>query len=222
MAVLGVRAAHMHETRRRVERRLSRAGGKATADQIDRLVDYLVLLDRWNRRMNLTALDNPDAAVDRLIVEPLLAAPFIDVHAMTLVDIGSGGGSPAVPLKIARPDLALTMIEVKTRKAVFLREVVRHLGLTACTVESSRFEQYLARPMLAGAVDVVSIRAVRAELEQLRLFSQVLSPSGQQLWFLSGSQGLPLIPPPLALEREVPLVESFRSRLLVLRKTAAD
>jgi 16S rRNA (guanine527-N7)-methyltransferase len=218
MAVLGVRAAHMHDAKRRVERRLMRVGGRATSDQIEQLVEYLLLLDRWNRRMNLTALDDPDSAVDRLIVEPILAAAAIDAGAASLVDVGSGGGSPAIPLKIARPELALTMVEVKTRKSVFLREVVRHLGLVSCTVETARFEQVLVKPALYGASDVVSIRAVRAEVEQLRLFGEVLRPGGQQLWFLSGSQTVPLVPPPLAIEREIPLVESLRSRLLVIRK----
>ena len=220
MTVVGVRAAHMHDARKRVERRLAKVGGRLSESQVDQLVDYLLLLDRWNRRMNLTALDDPDAAVDRLVVEPVLAAAAIAEGARVLVDIGSGGGSPAIPLKIARPELALTMIEVKTRKSVFLREVVRHLALSMCSVETARFEQVLSRPALLSAVDVVSIRAVRAETEQLRLFGNVLRPGGQQLWFLSGAQPAPVVPPPLAVEREIPLVESLRSRLLVIRRAA--
>ena len=220
MTVVGVRAAHMHDARKRVERRLAKVGGRLSESQVDQLVDYLLLLDRWNRRMNLTALDDPDAAVDRLVVEPVLAATAIAEGARVLVDIGSGGGSPAIPLKIARPELALTMIEVKTRKSVFLREVVRHLALSMCAVETARFEQVLSRPALLSAVDVVSIRAVRAETEQLRLFGNVLRLGGQQLWFLSGAQPAPVVPPPLAVEREIPLVESLRSRLLVIRRTA--
>ena len=218
MSILGVRAAHMHDATRRVERRLARLGSRVTPEQLEQLVDYLILLDRWNQRMNLTALDDPDSAVDRLIVEPVLAAAAIDDDAATLVDIGSGGGSPAIPLKIARPRLSLTMVEVKTRKSVFLREVVRHLGLASCSVETARFEQVLSKPAMFGSVDVVSIRAVRAETEQLRLFGHALRPGGQQLWFLSGTQALPTVPPPLLIEREVPLVESLRSRLLVIRK----
>jgi 16S rRNA (guanine527-N7)-methyltransferase len=208
----------MHDAKRRVERRVSRVGGRVTEGQIDQLVDYLVLLDRWNTRMNLTSLDDPDVAVDRLLVEPVLAAAAIDAGAHTLVDVGSGGGSPAIPLKIARPDLSLTMVEVKTRKSVFLREVVRHLGLVGCTVETGRFEQVLMKPALFGVVDVVSVRAIRAEVEQLRLFGEVLRSGGQQLWFLGGAQPIPLVPPPLAVESEIPLVESLRSRLVVIRK----
>jgi len=221
MTVVGVRAAHMHDARKRIERRLAKVGGRLSAGQVEQLVDYLLLLDRWNRRMNLTALDDPDAAVDRLVVEPVLAAATIADGATVLVDIGSGGGSPAIPLKVARPELALTMIEVKTRKSVFLREVVRHLGLVACAVETARFEQVLSRPTVVSTVDVISIRAVRAETEQLRLFGGALRPGGQQLWFLSGSQPAPIVPSPLQVEREVPLVESLRSRLLVIRKATA-
>ena len=219
MTVVGVRAAHMQDARRRVERRLARFGTRLSESQVSQLVDYLVLLDRWNRRMNLTALDDPDTAVDRLIIEPVLAAAVISEGARALVDIGSGGGSPAIPLKVARPELALTMVEVKTRKSVFLREVVRHLGLASCSVETARFEQVLGRPALICAVDVVSIRAVRVETEQLRQFGGVLRPGGQQLWFLSGAQVVPAVPPPLSIERDVPLVASLRSRLLVIRKT---
>ena len=220
MTVLGARAAHMHDEKKRVERRLARIGVRLAEHQVDQLVDYLVLLDRWNRRMNLTALDDADSAVDRLIIEPVIASAAIDASASTLVDIGSGGGSPAIPLKVCRPGLSLTMVEVKTRKSVFLREVVRHLELSSCVVETARFEQVLSRPSTAGAVDVVSIRAVRAEDEQLRLFGQALRPGGQQLWFLSGTQPVPVVPLPMSVEREIPLVEALRSRLLVLRKAA--
>jgi 16S rRNA (guanine527-N7)-methyltransferase len=218
MTVLGVRAARMQDVKRRVERRLSRVGAHVSTLQLDQLVDYLVLLERWNQRMNLTSLDDPDMAVDRLIVEPVLASSSIDPAARTLVDVGSGGGSPAFPLKIVRPELSLTMIEVKTRKSVFLREVIRHLGITAATVENARFEQVLGREDTLGSVNVVSIRAVRAETEQLQLFGEALRHGGQQLWFLSGTQTTPPVPSPLLIERELPLVEALRSRLVVIRK----
>lgn len=208
----------MQETRRRVERRLRKAGLEPSPQTVDQLAEYLLLLERWNSRMNLTALDRPDDAVDRLLVEPMLAAREIAPGATSLIDIGSGGGSPALPLKVARPDLSLTMVEAKTRKSVFLREVVRHLGLTNCQVETVRFEQLLSRPALLEAMDVLSIRAVRVEVQELRTLQAFLAPGGQILWFLSGSQPVSMVPPPLALVSEQPLVEALRSRLVVLRK----
>lgn len=218
MALTGVRSVTMQETRRRVERRLWKAGLETSARTVDQLVEYLLLLERWNARMNLTALDRPDDAVDRLLVEPMLAAREIPLEATSLIDIGSGGGSPAIPLKVARPDLALTMVEAKTRKSVFLREVVRHLGLSGCHVETVRFEQLLSRPSFLEAMDVLSIRAVRVEVQELRTLQAFLAPGGQMLWFLSGSQPVPMVPPPLQLISEQPLVEALRSRLVVLRK----
>lgn len=218
MSLTGVRSVTMQETRRRVERRLRKAGVEASSVAVDQLVAYLLLLERWNTRMNLTALDRPDDAVDRLLVEPMLAAREIAPGARSLIDIGSGGGSPALPLKIARPDLTLTMVEAKTRKSVFLREVVRHLGLSNCQVETVRFEQLLARPAFLEALDVLAIRAVRVEVQELRTLQAFLAPGGQMLWFLSGSQPVPMIPPPFGLVSEHPLLEALRSRLVVLRK----
>ena len=218
MVVLGVRAARMHDTTRRLERRLARTAMRVSTAQLDQLADYLILLVRWNRRMNLTALDDQDAAVDRLIVEPVVASAEMDAHSRSLVDIGSGGGSPAIPLKVMRPDVALTMIEVKTRKSVFLREVARHLGLSSTAVETTRFEDVLAKPNVLGTVDTLSVRAVRAETAQLALFGQALRQGGQQLWFLSGSQPLAPMPASLRIEREISLVPALQSRLLVVRR----
>lgn len=218
MVVFGVRAARMHDTTRRIERRLDRTAVRVSDAQLGQLSDYLVLLERWNSRMNLTALADQDAAVDRLIIEPVVASAQIDTQSRHLVDIGSGGGSPAVPLKIMRPDVALTMVEVKTRKSVFLREVARHLDLSATTVETSRFEDLLTRPAFQAAIDSISVRAVRAEARQLALFGQALRPGGQQLWFLSGAQTIASLAPPLRIERDVPLVPALQSRLLVVRR----
>lgn len=209
----------MEQERARLERRLGDAGIQLPPSQVDLLADYLVLLGRWNARMNLTGIEDDDAAVDRLIVEPVLAAAVIDPEASSLLDIGSGAGSPAVPLKVVRPELSLTMVEVKTRKCVFLREVIRHLGLVDASVDNQRFEALLTREEMHQAVGVVSVRAVRVDTAHLRLFEGVLRPGGQQLWFLGGSQPLPLIPPTLRVEHEVPL-PSLRSRLVVLRTSS--
>ncbi len=202
----------------RVRHGLVRHGVALDAAKIEQLSSYLALLERWNARMNLTALEDPQAAVDRLIVEPILAAQSIDVPARVLVDVGSGGGSPAIPLRIAKPDLLLTMIESKARKSVFLREVARHLGLADVLVESGRFEDVLSRPEVLGTIDVLSARAVKVGADELRLFAAALRPGGQQLWFTSGTQPTSELPGPFALESEAPLVTGLRSRLLVLRK----
>ena len=112
---------------------------------------YYELLTKWNERINLTSSDSTLGdrhRLDRLLIEPLVAARHVAATAMRGLDIGSGGGSPAIPLSLAVPHLAMRMVESKTRKAVFLREAVRTLDLARNTVETSRFEELLARPEL--------------------------------------------------------------------------
>ena len=142
--------------RTRLNRRASKAGLFLAEDLSARLTAYYELLSRWNRKINLTSIVDPDDAIDRLLLEPLLAARHVPPDVSHLLDVGSGGGSPGIPLKLALPRVALTMVEVKIRKSAFLREAVRHLELRGVTVEAGRYEELLARPELHETFDVVS------------------------------------------------------------------
>jgi 16S rRNA G527 N7-methylase RsmG len=95
-----------------------------------------------------------------------------------MIDLGSGGGSPAIPLALAAPHLRLLMVESKTRKSVFLREVVRVLELPGADVATARFEELLARPDLHEAHDLVTIRAVRIEQRTLLVLQAFAKPGG--------------------------------------------
>jgi 16S rRNA (guanine527-N7)-methyltransferase len=94
----------------RLIRRAARAGLALNDDLTERLAAFHALLSRWNQKINLTSLADPDESIDRLILEPLLAARHVPVTATRLMDVGSGGGSPAIPLKLALPHLQLTMV----------------------------------------------------------------------------------------------------------------
>jgi 16S rRNA (guanine527-N7)-methyltransferase len=149
-----------------------------------RLEEYYQLLARWNARINLTSLPldgYPDGAVDRLIVEPLAAARFIDNASLIWFDLGSGGGSPAIPLKIARPKLRLVMIESRSRKAAFLREAVRTLELGESSVICSRVEDLSSES--DGLADLVTVRAVRLDETFLKSAVALLDPSGRLIVF---------------------------------------
>ena len=101
------------------------------------------------------------------------------------------------PLKLASENLHLRMVEVKTRKAVFLREAVRALGLRDAEVETSRFEELLPRAELHEALDLVSIRAVRIETRTLLTLQAFLRPGGKLLLFRGSSRSeLEDSPPP--------------------------
>ena len=154
---------------------------------LEPLEAYYRLLAQWNAKINLTALplDPPtDETFDRLLAEPLAASREIPAHAAgRWVDLGSGGGSPAIPLKIARPGLKLTMIESKERKGAFLREAVRALGLSDTQVETDRFEVAAGKPEHTGTADIVTVRAVRADGELFETAARMLKNGGSLLMF---------------------------------------
>jgi 16S rRNA (guanine527-N7)-methyltransferase len=209
---------------RDVRTRLVRRAAKANlflADALaERLTAYLDLLLRWNRKINLTSIDNVDEAIDRLLLEPLGAVRHFPPGVNRLMDVGSGGGSPAIPFKLALPHVVLTMVEVKARKSAFLREAVRQLQLNGAEVETARFEELLARPELHEAHDLLSLRAVRAETRVLTSLQAFLKPGGSLVLF-RGPEG-PAQPasvvPPLEWSGTFPLIESLQSRVTVLTK----
>ena len=207
----------------RIAEQASRAGLEVEVPLASALAEYVELLRRWNRRMNLTALREDERGLGRLVVEPLVAARRLPVGSRVLVDIGSGGGSPAVPLKLAAGRLALRMVEPKIRKAAFLREVVRRLGLEEVVVETCRHEELVRRAELRGAADVVTVRGVRLGAGALRCLQTLLREGGALLLFVGegDGEGLREVGPPLRWQGTYPLVESLRSRLVVLEKVAS-
>ncbi len=205
---------------RTLKRRAQRAGAVLTPDVAARFEAYYTLLARWNAKINLTSLnlESGDEAIDRLLIEPLLAARSVRPGDGKLVDIGSGGGSPALPLAIAAPALQLTMIEAKVRKSAFLREAVRTLGLDA-QVLTNRYETLLADPAMHEFADILSLRAVRVDVRTLVGLQAFVKPGGRFFLFRPvGTNDELETAPPLALVEAIPLVESLRSQLVVLEK----
>lgn len=209
-----------HDVRSRLVRRAVRNNIFIGEPLADRLAAYYELLARWNRKINLTSIENLDEAIDRLLLEPLIAARHLAASANLLMDVGSGGGSPAIPFKLAVPRLKLTMVEAKARKSAFLREAIRQLGLDDAQVETARYEELLARPELHEAHDVVSLRAVRTEARVLTTLQAFLAPGGVIMLFRgpAGPQAPAALVPPLEWTATHPLVESLQSRLTILTK----
>ena len=183
---------------------------------------YFKLLTAWNAKMNLTGLDLAEqgpAAIDRLLVEPLVAAKHASAPVTRMIDIGSGGGSPAIPLALAL-SAHLVLVEAKTRKSVFLREAVRALELTTVEVVTSRFEELLSRPSLHEAHDLLTLRAVRVEGSVLMNLQAFVRPGGELFLFraASGAEAPGSLMPPLSWKATFPLLEDQGSRLVVLTK----
>jgi 16S rRNA (guanine527-N7)-methyltransferase len=208
------------EFRDRLARRARRANAHLTIAMLEPLEIYFRLLTQWNAKINLTALplDVPtDETFDRLLVEPLAAARQIPDRSDVWFDLGSGGGSPAIPLKIARPALRLTMVESKTRKAAFLREAVRAIGLAEASVENDRFEEVAQKADCAGAGALVTVRAVKADPGLFETARLLLGGSGRLLLFRP-SHDAETDPPGFARVSTVRLTEAPSNYLSIYRR----
>jgi 16S rRNA (guanine527-N7)-methyltransferase len=209
--------------RTRLQKRASRIGLFLDDGLVASLSAFYELLARWNEKINLTALANTDEAIDRLLLEPVVAARMLSlpIGPVDMMDVGTGGGSPAIPMALALgPETLLTMVEVKARKSAFLREAVRKLDLANAMVENARYEELLARPSLLERFDLLTIRAVRVEPKVLMTLQAFLKPGGTMALF-RGPSGPPVPPTtvhPLEWVATSPLVEALQSRLTILRK----
>lgn len=179
----------------RIVQRLDVAGLLVGSAQLDQLAAYLELLAKWNQTINLTSFDlqSPsDGAIDRLIVEPVKAAQVIDNKDLIALDIGSGGGSPSLPIKIVEPSLLYTLVESRSRKCAFLREAVRVLGLTGVRVEQARLEDVAGRESMRQTFDLVTLRAVRPEHQLWVAVRALLRSDGRVLWFGARTVAIPV------------------------------
>jgi 16S rRNA (guanine527-N7)-methyltransferase len=187
-----------------------------------RLEAYYRLLVAWNGKINLTGLNLGESApetLDRLLIEPLVAARHVPSGATSMIDIGSGGGSPGIPFALAGGVSCLRLVESKVRKSVFLREALRAVEFHSGEVITARFEQLLSRPDLHEAHQLLTIRAVRVEPQVLMSVQAFVSPGGQLFLFRgAGGHEREIFTPPLAWRATHPLVESLRSRVVIVEK----
>ena len=179
----------MNDWTARLVRLIEKAGESAnvslTARQINQLVAYWSVLNRWNAKVNLTSvpLEPPTAkSVRRLIWEPLLASQLNFGEPGLWFDLGSGSGSPAIPMKVARPSLPLCMVESRSRKVAFLREVIRETELQVVEVINSRIEA-LPGSAASGSVGLVTMRAVRLTPRIVGTICELVGQSGKVILF---------------------------------------
>jgi 16S rRNA (guanine527-N7)-methyltransferase len=123
------------------------------AETAGKFENYLSLILRWNARLNLTSLRTEDAILSMHLTESIACARAIPSGVRTLLDFGSGAGLPGIPIALCRPEIAVTLAESQGKKAAFLQEAVRSLGLTA-KVRAGRAED------LRSDFDCVTLRAV--------------------------------------------------------------
>jgi 16S rRNA (guanine527-N7)-methyltransferase len=140
------------------------------------LLDYLALLDRWNRTYNLTAIRDPREMVAKHLLDSLAMHAHVR-NTGTLADLGSGAGLPGIPLAIAVPALEVALVESNGKKARFLREAVRTLRLRNARVAEVRAEAF-DEP---GMFDAITARALATLAELLAVGAHLLRPGGRLL-----------------------------------------
>ncbi len=139
------------------------------------LIAYLTLLLRWNATYNLTAVRDPREMVTRHLLDSLALQPYVE--SGSLADLGSGPGLPGIPLALARPQLQVTLVESNGKKARFLREAVRTLGIGNARVAESRAEALDE----AGGYDTITARALDTLAGILAVGGHLLTPHGRLL-----------------------------------------
>ena len=165
---------------------------------------YIDILARWNARINLTAIRDPEQIVTRHFGEGLFLARHLFARGTSaiacpaeqspaaavscaLADLGSGAGFPGIPIKLWAPSILLTLIESNHKKAAFLREIARSLTLTDINIQNAR-----AETLPPAAFDVVTLRAVEHFEATLPIAARLLKPQGR-LALLIGSAQVPQV-----------------------------
>jgi len=138
---------------------------------------FLEGLWSWNRRMNLTGISEKRQMIIKLLLEPLVAFPYLSSGG-TLLDIGSGAGIPGLPLKIGRPEYEVHLLESKAKKISFLKYIIRKLGLKGIKACKGRAEQRDDLPTLFHFYDIVTVRALAHLKKTLTICSSYLEAGG--------------------------------------------
>lgn len=135
-------------------------GVALTREQEERFDSYCRLLLEWNEKMNLTAIREPEGVLIKHFIDSLALLKYAELpQGAVVIDVGTGAGFPGIPLKIARPDLKLTLLDSLNKRLVFLQEVSQALGIEAKLIHS-RAEEGGKLPGLRQRFDVAVSRAV--------------------------------------------------------------
>jgi 16S rRNA (guanine527-N7)-methyltransferase len=139
---------------------------------------HAVELINWNRKINLTTLTDPIEVASNHFLDSLVPARFMPPHTAKLLDIGSGGGFPGIPLKVLLPELSVTLIDASRKKVNFLKHVIRTLKLDGIEALHIRAEDLAARPSYINRFDVIISRALTSLESFVRLALPLLACGG--------------------------------------------
>lgn len=141
---------------------LEKDGLTVTDDQMNQFHQYLLLLQEWNEKVNLTAITEEEEVYLKHFYDSLTLAKYIDLNEkpFSLCDVGSGAGFPSIPLKIVFPNLKITIVDSLRKRIDFLQKVVDQLGLEGVQLYHDRAETFGQNKQFRGTFDYTTARAV--------------------------------------------------------------
>ena len=191
-----------------------------TAQQL-LLLEYVSLLKKWNSTYNLTALRDEATMISHHVLDSLTLLPYVE-NAQTLMDVGSGGGMPGIPIAIARPDLPVALLDANSKKTSFLQQAAIELGLNNVQVITGRVEA-----MVGEQFDVITSRAF-AELSDFVSITKQLMAKGGCWAAMKGVypyEEIAQLPPGVAVVQvdklEVPNLGAERHMVVLQKKDSA-
>lgn len=200
---------------------LQHMGIELTVPQQLQLLAFVDLLKKWNSTYNLTALRDDQAVISHHILDSLTLLPYVQT-ARGVIDVGSGGGMPGIPVAIARPDLPVALLDANSKKTSFLQQAVIELGLKNVQVINARVEA-----MVGEQFDVITSRAFAELGDFVSITKQLMAQNGRWVamkgvYPYEEIDRLPAYVDVITVDKlNVPHLEAER-HMVVLRKKAAS
>ena len=181
---------------------LGALGLDLSAVQQQQLLDYVLLIAKWNKVYNLTAVRDPEAMLTQHLLDSLAVLPHLG-GASRIIDIGSGAGLPGIPLAIARPECKMTLLDSVHKKATFQRQACLELGLANVEIVCERVEHF--KPAVGFEV---AISRAFSDLSEFARLSAHLLEKGGKLCAMKGiypHEELGKLPQQFKLQEVIPL-----------------
>ncbi len=144
---------------RHVKQKAQEIGYNLQEEQLEQFFTYKELLIEWNKKMNLTAIEQEEDIITKHFIDSLSIASYIP-DTTKIIDIGTGAGFPGIPLKILKKDLSITLLDSLNKRITFLEEVIRNLSLENIQAVHARAEELAHKEEYREQYDIAVSRAV--------------------------------------------------------------